>query len=177
MLQTVPLSFPKTIAAFFFFFFLISLKMRIQATIGTNDTLVSSFYCSNKIPSHKQTWEKGLRLAYCSKLQFVILQLQQQGLEAASHAHSQGQRECTCAQGSASFLYSYILQGSKPGNGTTYLQSGCIPHQLRQSRQQPTGRATAHTDLDSPLLRLSSQVILHCVKLTIRLTSTMANSG
>lgn len=43
-----------------------------------------------------------------------------------------------------------------------------FPHQLTQSRQSSTHVPTGHPDLDNSSLRDSSQVILVCVKLTIK---------
>ena len=60
---------------------------------------------------------------------------------------------------SASFLYSYTVWGPKPGSGSSHIDE--------ESRQFPIDRLTAQHGLDNSL-RLSYQVILGCVKLTVK---------
>lgn len=83
------------------------------------------------------------------------------------HIHNQEQRKQmhACSLG-LSPVYTSTAQDSTQGMVAAHSGQTFSP-QLMQSRQLPTDRPTAHPDLDNPLLRFSSWVILGCIKLTV----------
>lgn len=88
------------------------------------------------------------------------------GTQAESHMHSQEKRK---------WMHKYLvfgplsllLQSKMEAHRMVHHNVWVFPPQLKQSRQSPTNMLLGQPNGDKPPSRLSSIVILQCVKLTI----------
>lgn len=123
--------------------------------------------CDKNILTESNLREKGFSLAHNSRLQYIIVEVMA-AVTWNSHSTSTVKSGEKWVVSSQTPLDTY-MSGTQPQEMVA-LTMGRLPHlnQLKHSGQFPTDLPTGQHVLDSPSLRLSSQVVLDCVKLIIQ---------